>query len=335
MDPISQAALGSAVAGQFCSKRLGSWSLLLGACGGALADIDVVWGGLGDPALPWDLHRHFTHALIFIPVGGVLAALPFLLLKKLREEWRSVLLASIVGYATHGFLDAATAWGTYLYWPFSDQRVGWDWISVIDPLFTLPLLVGIGLTASRPKGITRYVNTVGLIAALLYLGFGVVQHERALSVQQDLASSRGHTMEQHQVTPTIGNVLIWRSLYVHEGQVYADGIRLIPGRDPEFQQGTSRPKFIFGDDLTERQRDILNRLHVFAEGYLVQEDDGLIGDQRFSYEIAGFQALWGVKLLADSKVDEIVWHNSPFPEGRIQELIQALLKGRGFESFAP
>ena len=143
MDPISQTALGSAVAGQLCSKHLGRWSLLLGASGGALADIDVLWGGLGDPALPWELHRHFTHALLFIPIGGFLAAFPFLWFKALREKRAAAIWAGTIGYATHGLLDAATAWGTYIYWPFSDQRVGWDWISVIDPLFTLPLLAGI------------------------------------------------------------------------------------------------------------------------------------------------------------------------------------------------
>ena len=28
---------------------------------------------LADPALPFELHRHFTHSLVFIPVGAALA----------------------------------------------------------------------------------------------------------------------------------------------------------------------------------------------------------------------------------------------------------------------
>lgn len=329
MDPVSQAALGSAVAGQLFSKRLGRWSLLLGASGGALADIDVVWGGLGDPALPWELHRHFTHGLAFIPVGGFLAALPLLWLKSLREQRAAAILAATIGYATHGFLDAATAWGTHLYWPFSEARVGWDWISVVDPLFTLPLLVGLGCAAWGSSKWNARANSIGLLLALAYLGLGVFQHQQGLDAQQRLADSRGHDLEQAQVTPLIGNIIVWRSLYVHEGRVYADGFRLIPGRDPQLSRGTSRPLYQPDDeDLSDRQRDVLGRLGSFAEDYLVQEDDGLIGDQRFSFDIDGFRAIWGVRLQADGG---IVWHDTSPEDGLFSELVAAIFQGKGFE----
>ncbi|MEM7165633.1 MAG: metal-dependent hydrolase [Planctomycetota bacterium] len=334
MDPISQTALGSAVAGQAFWSRLGRWSLVLGASGGALADIDVAWGGLGDPALPWELHRHFTHALVFIPVGGVLAALPFLWFKRIREQRVAAILASTAGYATHGVLDAATAWGTFLYWPFSDQRAGWDWISVVDPLFTLPLLIGIGLTYLRPKGWTQYANTAGLVLALLYIGLGVQQHNRGLAAQEQLAAARGHVMEQRQVTPVIGNLLLWRSIYVRDGRVYADALRLVPGQTPALLEGTSQPLYVPSqEDLSQRQRDILERLRIFAEGYLVQESDGLIGDQRFSFETAGFRAVWGVKLLSES--EDIAWHDTEMPDGLLDELLVALLQGKDFEPMTP
>ena len=43
-----------------------------------------------------------------------------------------------MGYATHGLLDSCTSYGTQLFWPFSDVRVAWDTMSIVDPLFTVP-----------------------------------------------------------------------------------------------------------------------------------------------------------------------------------------------------
>ena len=45
-------------------------------------------------------------------------------------------------------LDAATSYGTRLFWPFSDERAGWDWIAIVDPAFTVPLLVASALHLS-------------------------------------------------------------------------------------------------------------------------------------------------------------------------------------------
>ncbi len=77
MDPLTQSLLGGVAAQAVFTGRLGRVAVLLGAVGGELADIDVVLGGLADPALPFQWHRHFTHSLIFIPIGGLLAAAPF------------------------------------------------------------------------------------------------------------------------------------------------------------------------------------------------------------------------------------------------------------------
>jgi inner membrane protein len=96
-----------------------------------------------------EYHRHFTHALAFIPVGGVLAASPWLLQQRHRPDWRPLLVAGTLGYATHGVLDACTNYGTHLLWPFSPVRVAWHWITTIGPLLTLILLVGLVFAVRR------------------------------------------------------------------------------------------------------------------------------------------------------------------------------------------
>src|SRR5688572_29522369 len=122
MDPITQGALGAAAAQLGTSHRLGRRAWLYGAAGGMAADLDVLIRSSSDPLLAIEYHRHFTHSLAFIPVGGLLAALPWVLRKRHRPQARWIALATTLGYATHGLLDAFTTYGTQLLWPFSSHR---------------------------------------------------------------------------------------------------------------------------------------------------------------------------------------------------------------------
>src|SRR5262245_16609157 len=128
MDSITQGVLGAAAAQAVLKKRLPQGAGLVGAIGGMAADLDILIRSSSDPTVSWLYHRHFTHSLIFIPIGGLIAALPFLFLKQYKDDKRWVILAAIIGYATHAPLDMFTSFGTQLFWPFSNYRVAFDWI---------------------------------------------------------------------------------------------------------------------------------------------------------------------------------------------------------------
>src|SRR5690606_28787987 len=105
----------------------------------------------------------------------------------------------------------------------SDVRVGWDIIAVVDPMVTLPLLVSLGWGLFRKKtGLA--VMVLALVGGYLCLGF--IQHRRATAVQAELATIRGHFPVRNQVMPTLGNLLVWRALYLHEGRIYSDRVRV-------------------------------------------------------------------------------------------------------------
>src|SRR5262245_17077796 len=108
MDPLSHALLGAAVSQTAFPAAQSRRTLLLGAAAGTLADADVLLRFVSDPALPWEAHRHITHALVFAPIGGLIAALPFLLQSWWRSRWKMTLAVATLAYATHGFLDACT-----------------------------------------------------------------------------------------------------------------------------------------------------------------------------------------------------------------------------------
>ena len=56
-------------------------------------------------------------------------------------SFKQIYLFSFLGYFSHGLLDACTSYGTVLFWPLSNQRVGLNIISIIDPLFTGVILI--------------------------------------------------------------------------------------------------------------------------------------------------------------------------------------------------
>jgi len=78
VDPVSQAVVGAAAAQVFLTDRLGKQAFACGAVGGLLPDSDVLIRSTADPLLAVEMHRHFTHALALVPIGGLIAALPFL-----------------------------------------------------------------------------------------------------------------------------------------------------------------------------------------------------------------------------------------------------------------
>ena len=79
------------------------------------------------------------------------AALLWPIFKK-RLSFARLYRYSLLGYLLSGLLDACTSYGTHLLWPFSDARVAWHLISVIDPLFTGALLLGLAAERLRAGG---------------------------------------------------------------------------------------------------------------------------------------------------------------------------------------
>ena len=330
MDPITQSLLGAVAAQATLGKRLGPAAALFGAVGGELPDIDVLFT-FADPALPMQLHRHFTHALVFIPVGGALAALPMLAVPRWRRRWAYVLMATTIGCATHGLLDTCTTYGTYLLWPFVNTRLAWDLISIIDPVFTLTLLIGlVGALASRSMRPAR----VALAAVVVYLGVGTIQHHRAMAVQADLAETRGQLVERSRVMPRLGNLLVWRSIYESGGRLYADAIRV--GRSSLVRRGGS-VKRSHPDDLpvvTPHVRQIFDGFEAFADGYVAQVADrpGVFGDMRYSMETAGLDPLWGIRIGPAAHDPDVVWvHLAGDRPGALSGLWREIVGGEGWE----
>jgi len=309
MDPVSQGLLGAVIPESVAGKKDIRLAALVGFLSGMLADIDVFIRSSTDPLLTIDYHRHFTHSIIFIPIGGLVAASILWLFLKRRMSFGKLYLYATLGYATAGLLDACTNYGTKLLWPFSDTRIAWNIISIIDPIFTLTLgaLVILAIIKKSP-GIGR----IGLVFAVVYLLFGLYQRERAHDVLLSVAQERGHTAENILVHPSIGNNILWRGVYEYDGEFHTDAIRLGFFQEPVVYEGGSVRAFDIKRNLPELEHDTvlyndISRFGHFTNGYLVLREDypNVLGDIRYSILPNGTVPLWGIRIDVDKQNEHI------------------------------
>ncbi|MBL8189296.1 MAG: metal-dependent hydrolase [Acidobacteria bacterium] len=302
MDSITQGILGAAAAQAVLKKRLPRGAGVIGAVGGVIPDLDVIIHSFNDPTVGWVFHRHFTHSLFFIPFGGFLAALPFLFMPRFRDHKREVILAAIIGYATHAPLDMFTSYGTQMFWPFSNYRVKLDWIGIVDPVYSIPLAIGVFLTM---RTLSMRPVRIALLLTSLYICFGGWQHHRGVVVQQRLAESRGHRIEYSRVMPAPGWLVMWRSVYVSNGRLYSDGIQANWFRSPRVLPGASADMTTFADLPVNAQANPETRrrfeiFHWFADGLIapIPGEMDAYGDMRITSEVESLSPLWGLKFNA-------------------------------------
>lgn len=300
MDPLSQGVLAASLAQTAAQRNQLVTASVLGFLAGMAPDLDILIRSSSDPLLFLEYHRQFTHSLVFVPIGGLVCGL---ILHYLFAKRRGLsLYASVgfctLGYATHALLDACTSYGTQLFWPFSHARIAWHTVSIIDPLFTLPLLLLISLAGFQTR---RRYAALALIWAISYQGIGLWQRERALDSGYSIAAQRGHQPQRLEAKPTFANLLVWKIIYETDQHFYVDAVRL--GVTKQLFAGTSIEKLDLPKDFpwlakdSQQARDV-ERFRWFSNGYIARDPDNSqrIIDIRYAISPNAINALWSIEL---------------------------------------
>ena len=221
MDSMTQAALGAAIGGSVLGHRLGRKAVLIGAALGTLPDLDVVID-YGDAVANVTQHRGFSHSLFVL--GGVAVALTLLTarLAPAREislrRW-GLFFGLIL--LTHPLLDALTTYGTQLWWPLDVRPTAWPVVFIIDPLYSLPLLVGIGV--ALVTGAARRAPRWGLALSCAYLVLAVGAKPLVEARIAPVLADAGLQQAPRLVQPTPFNILLWR-VTVADGEHYHEAL---------------------------------------------------------------------------------------------------------------
>jgi inner membrane protein len=222
MDSLTQIALGAAVGEATAGRQVGRRALLWGAICGTFPDLDV-FISFGDPVRDFTYHRSASHSLFILAALTPLVVWLILKLHPASVEYRQRWFALVyLVFATHVLLDSFTVYGTQIFWPFITTPMTWSTIFIIDPIYTLPLLIGViaALIAARRWSWGYTANAVGLVLSTGYLIWTVgvklhVEHIARLAlVTQNISYTKVLT------TPAPLNSLLWRILVVNDAYYF-------------------------------------------------------------------------------------------------------------------
>lgn len=275
MDSITQAALGAAVGTAVMGRSRPVWqSALAGAMIGTLPDLDV-FIDKGDPVRDMVLHRAETHALFWQALVSPLIAFALAWLSGTRELFLRWWLMVILGLFTHSLLDGMTVYGTRLGLPFTDHPFGLGSLFIIDPLYTLPLLLGLALTGVLRSDRRRRWNTAGLLVSTLYAGWSVAAQAHVTQVVRETAVALELPTNRILVTPTPFNTVLWRIVLVDDAHYYEGFHSLLdPLEAPD--RGLDLRRLPRGAELDRRTRGFedADMIRDFSKGFYALHDDG-------------------------------------------------------------
>ncbi|MEQ6343797.1 metal-dependent hydrolase [Vibrio cyclitrophicus] len=323
MDPLTQGVLGASLSQSASRKQNLVVAGVLGLLSGLAPDLDALIKSQSDPLLALEFHRQFTHSLFFIPIGSLICALALhhLIAKRRGLSFKQSWLFCALGYGTHALLDACTTYGTQLLWPLTNARFAWNTISIIDPVYTLPILILLVFaTLKRVPWLAR----VAFTWALVYPTLGMIQRDRAEAIGWQLAEERQHTPIRLEAKPSFANILVWKVVYETEAHYHVDAVRV--GTSVITYPGESIAKLNVGRDLpwldldSQQAKDI-ERFRWFSNGYIAQDpaDELRIIDVRYSIVPNQMKALWSIKLSKTVDVNTHVkyeTHRDNTPESR-------------------
>ncbi len=285
MDSVTQIVLGAAVGEAILGRKVGHHAALWGGICGTLPDLDVLIP-LGNAVENFTYHRSFSHSLFVL---AALTPLIVWLILKIHPQtsdlkWRWMILV-YAAFVTHVLLDSLTVYGTQIFLPLNDYPVSIGSVFIIDPAYTVPLLVGL-VTALifRPSPVGKRANMFGLTLSTAYLvwGLGLQWHIERLAADSLAAQSIEH--ERLLVQPSPLNSILWRILAVNDSHYHVGYYSLLDdSKKIRTTRIESSPELLMGLETHWP----VQRLQWFTHGFFSVEKEGeaiVISDLRMGVE---------------------------------------------------
>lgn len=284
MDSLTQVVLGAAVGEAVLGKKIGYRAMVWGGIAGTIPDLDVLLRFFTDPISATELHRGFSHSLLFsILLSPILAWVALKIHKKrdtTRKEWTWLFFLALV---THPLLDAHTTWGTQFFWPF-DLRLAYKNIFVVDPLYTVPFLICllIALFLKPGSSARRKFNNAGLIISTTYMALTFVLKGIGYSNFSEGLKEQGIEYVEMDTKPTPLNTLLWNAqIETKTGFIMAYYSVLDGDKKIKFSHEYAKNHHLL--DPIREKKVVQQLIHIAAGWYTVEKegDDLIFTDLRF------------------------------------------------------
>ncbi len=279
--------LGAAVGEAVLGRKVGRKALLWGAVLGTFPDLDV-FIPLGGPVSDFTYHRSFSHSIFILTILTPIFVWLILKLHPKTELHRRgwIKLVWLV-FMTHILLDCFTVYGTQIFWPIWNYPVGWASVFIIDPFYTLPLLVGVAMALVMTRNSHRghLINRTALAFSTLYLAWSVAAKLYVASAVEASLARQDVQYERLLVSAGPFNTMLWRIVAMQaDGNYYEGFYSLLDGySEVTLENFESRTELLNGIE----QHWPVRRLQWFSKGYYKvwrRGGDVVLSDLRMGYE---------------------------------------------------
>ncbi|MBX3618200.1 metal-dependent hydrolase [Nitrosomonas sp.] len=226
MDPLTHALSGALLARAAATPQPATlpvprplplrWQIAAGFAAAAFPDIDLILR-LIDILTYLNWHQGPTHSLIMLPLWAWLLAWLFSKLSRRRYNWRLFYRSACLGIAIHIAGDLITSYGLMLFAPFTTERYSLPLVFVIDPWFSLIIVIGLIASWRYPQ------HKIPAIAALLalcgYVFFLWALQQHAVSIAHRYISSQTLPQEQINVLPQPLSPYHWK-IIIRDHETY-------------------------------------------------------------------------------------------------------------------
>jgi len=292
MDTLTHMVLGACLGEVIAGKQLGKKAMLWGALANNIPDVDVVsslWLNQVDSMLA---HRGITHSIVFAVIFSPVLAITFknFFAKEEITFLRCVLLFGS-GLFLHIFIDAFTVYGTGWFEPFSHNRISFNTLFIIDPLFSLPMIIAviIGITMGMDSTKRNKCLKAGLIISSIYFVATICNKYFVDRTIDKNLNSQHITYTNYMSTPTALNNFLWY-IIVNSGTKFYIGYYSVFDKKPliDFEIVNKN------DSLFHELKDAKNtsELIKFSKGYycLAKKNDSILfNDMRFDRDGGWFR----------------------------------------------
>jgi len=295
MDSLTQAALGAAIGEAVLGKRIGKYGAIAGAIIGTIPDLDVLLMPFFDPLQRISVHRGYSHSILFCVLGAFLFAYMLSRIKWTKVvAYRKLGIFSFLTLFTHVLLDAFTSYGTQLFLPFNNWRVSFDSISIIDPVYSIPLITGVLISnikyrkGAKKRGLP---NNIGLIISSLYLIFTLANKQHVQNVFYAQLEEKNILTFRLLTVPVAVGSTAWYGVAKDKTHLHIGKYSLLKDNVIAFHS------FAINDHLLEGiEPELVNKLKWFAQGYYtVAEKEGKTRVYNMQCDMQGIRIFGGYK----------------------------------------
>lgn len=218
-------------------------AVLVSVLAAELPDLDYLLPAKDAVLHTLSAHRGYSHSLLAAPAVALVATLLTQALFRKAAFTGLYARALISVPLAHLLPDLWTGWGTRLLLPLSDRRLALDWTMVVDPVFTVPLLVG-ALWAAFRRQQFRPAMGLAVAASALYVALRITF---SMHLTHEVAQAYPRAASVH-VFPELLSVTRWRYVARFDAD-YAVGTAALGEAPVESARHAAQPTGPVASDL--------------------------------------------------------------------------------------